>query len=189
MYPAFQRLIIVFICFWSISACSWFHRTDNMTDAAPTNAETVVAVEQVNPDANIPEKTEHKSVWKKFTSWGANLFHKNKDLTNPPDTAVVAVADENQTKVEDNNERSAKPGKWQSFKNWWSDTSITTSVKFKLIKDPYIDAINVKVITEGGVVTLSGYVQKPSDIERATDLTKSTEGVVLVVNKLLAILG
>ena len=66
-------------------------------------------------------------------------------------------------------------------------TSITGSVKTKLIKDDHVDGLNINVDTHAGVVTLNGHVESAGDAKRAVGLARSVKGVEKVVSKLVVL--
>jgi osmotically-inducible protein OsmY len=61
-----------------------------------------------------------------------------------------------------------------------SDSVITSKVKTKLLANEQISGINVKVVTENGVVYLMGIVAR-SESDLATDIARQTGGVQKVV--------
>lgn len=64
------------------------------------------------------------------------------------------------------------------------DATITAKVKSALIAEPGIKATQINVDTSGGVVTLSGTVDTPEMMSRATQLAQGIEGVKSVNNSL-----
>jgi hyperosmotically inducible protein len=65
-----------------------------------------------------------------------------------------------------------------------SDSSITASVKSKMIGDSKVAAHNIDVNTEEGVVYLLGRVSTESEKSEAERIARSCEGVRDVVNHL-----
>lgn len=61
-----------------------------------------------------------------------------------------------------------------------SDTVITSKVKTKLLAAEDIEGVNVKVVTENGVVYLMG-LAKRAEADRATEIARQTGGVQKVV--------
>ncbi len=57
------------------------------------------------------------------------------------------------------------------------DTVVTTKVKSALLGNEDIKGIDIKVETRKGMVLLSGFVDNPSQIERAVSVAKGVEGV------------
>ena len=65
------------------------------------------------------------------------------------------------------------------------DKVITAKVKAALLKDPEVKVLQVNVETYNGVVQLSGFVDMPEQIPRATEVAKGVEGVTSVKNDLV----
>lgn len=61
-----------------------------------------------------------------------------------------------------------------------SDAWITSKVKAQLIASEELDASQIKVVTENGVVYLMGVLQ-PSEASAAIDIARNTDGVSAVV--------
>lgn len=61
-----------------------------------------------------------------------------------------------------------------------SDTVITSKVKTKLLADENIEGVNIKVVTENGVVYLMGLASR-AEADLATDVARQTGGVQKVV--------
>jgi len=61
-----------------------------------------------------------------------------------------------------------------------SDTVITSKVKTKLLADKNIEGVNIKVVTENGVVYLMGLASR-AEAELATEVARQTGGVQKVV--------
>jgi len=57
------------------------------------------------------------------------------------------------------------------------DASITARVKTVLLNDPQVAATKIDVVSNQGVVTLSGSVKSKSDEARAMDLARRVQGV------------
>jgi hyperosmotically inducible protein len=64
------------------------------------------------------------------------------------------------------------------------DATITAKVKTALIGETGMNALHINVDTANGVVTLSGTVDSPSSVERATQVAMAVQGVKLVDNRL-----
>lgn len=62
------------------------------------------------------------------------------------------------------------------------DAVITASVKSAFAIDPVLKATEIQVETYKGVVQLSGFVARPSDIPNATTVARSVRGVHSVKN-------
>lgn len=65
-----------------------------------------------------------------------------------------------------------------------TDSAVTAAVKSKLAVSSGNDAINVKVDTRGGVVTLTGTAETQAGKEEAERIAASTEGVTRVINNI-----
>ena len=64
------------------------------------------------------------------------------------------------------------------------DGIITAKVKGALVAEYGVDSGDITVVTRDGEVQLSGFVKDQSQIERATSVARSTEGVKNVINEL-----
>lgn len=64
------------------------------------------------------------------------------------------------------------------------DSTITTKVKAKLIKDSVLQGFSIDVDTFQGEVTLTGAVNVPEQRERAEQIARETRGVKKVNNLL-----
>lgn len=64
------------------------------------------------------------------------------------------------------------------------DAAITAKVKTALIGEPGLKALKIDVDTANGVVTLTGSVDSPQNLERATQVAQAVEGVKSVDNRL-----
>ena len=64
------------------------------------------------------------------------------------------------------------------------DTSITASVKAKLVADKPANLTRVDVDTNNGTVYLNGVVDTPEQRARAEELARQAKGVAMVVNNL-----
>jgi len=62
------------------------------------------------------------------------------------------------------------------------DTVVTTKVKSALLADPDIKSFDLKVETRKGAVQLSGFVDTPTQIERAVSVARGVAGVSSVEN-------
>jgi hyperosmotically inducible protein len=62
------------------------------------------------------------------------------------------------------------------------DTTITTKVKAKMVDDPAVSALNIKVETFKGTVQLSGFANNATEVNRAVQIARSTDGVQSVKN-------
>jgi osmotically-inducible protein OsmY len=62
------------------------------------------------------------------------------------------------------------------------DSTITTKVKAKMVDDPAVSALNIKVETFRGTVQLSGFANNATEVNRAVEIARGTEGVQSVKN-------
>ncbi len=72
----------------------------------------------------------------------------------------------------------------QSTKQYVSDATITAQVKSQLLMDPDIKSLPISVVTEQGVVVLSGTVDTQLEKEKAARIALEVSGVKSVVNKI-----
>lgn len=75
-------------------------------------------------------------------------------------------------------------GDGRSYSEARADNAITARVNTLLVQDRQIPAMNIRVSTRNGVVTLEGSVPSYAHVERAARLTASVNGVSRVVNHL-----
>ena len=64
------------------------------------------------------------------------------------------------------------------------DATITGEVKAALLVDPDVKGLDVGVETHDGVVTLSGVVADPANVDRAVEIARKSPGVKSVENRL-----
>lgn len=70
-----------------------------------------------------------------------------------------------------------------------NDSVITTEIKTKMLSDKLISALDVKVETTNGIVTLSGDAKSNAEVERAIEIAFGTSGVKEVDASNLNVLG
>lgn len=91
----------------------------------------------------------------------------------------------NDTIKTDANSTSAKiDNTMKSASNYMGDSAVTAKVKSALVSDKGINSNDISVETSNGVVTLSGFVNDESQVERAVSATRTVDGVTSVNNKL-----
>ena len=73
----------------------------------------------------------------------------------------------------------------ESTGQYVDDSTITTKVKAVLVDDVGLKGFDIHVVTFKGVVQLSGFVDSPSTIAHATDVTQKVGGVQSVRNDLI----
>ncbi|MFP5223398.1 MAG: BON domain-containing protein [Acidobacteriota bacterium] len=64
------------------------------------------------------------------------------------------------------------------------DSVITTKVKAAIMDEPGLKTLDIKVVTEKGVVTLSGMVSTKAEVTKAGDVARGVKGVKSVKNDL-----
>ncbi|MBI5814916.1 MAG: BON domain-containing protein [Nitrospinae bacterium] len=74
--------------------------------------------------------------------------------------------------------------KWSSAKDFFSDSAVKARVVARIMKDDSVPARDISVSVNEGVATLSGDAPSDEIAQRAVDITRATEGVKDVVNKL-----
>jgi hyperosmotically inducible protein len=92
---------------------------------------------------------------------------------------MVAGTVEGVTSVD--NQLSIKSGK-ESIGNKIDDTVITASVKSALLAEASLKSNDISVVTQGGEVQLSGFVENASQLKNAIDVTKKVDGVKKVID-------
>ena len=99
----------------------------------------------------------------------------------------IRKADLDNDKTLDEKEYSDYKSKAQTaeVKRIFSDSSITTKTKAKLLKEDGFSGLQVSVKTHQGVVLLSGFVDTEAQIKQAEDVAASVEGVKSVKNSLV----
>jgi hyperosmotically inducible protein len=66
----------------------------------------------------------------------------------------------------------------------YTDTSLTSTVKTKLLADSTVSGLRIDVDTENAVVTLTGEVKSQAEKDQALRLARETDGVKGVTDKL-----
>lgn len=79
----------------------------------------------------------------------------------------------------------AHPGHERPAKLVMSDAAITTKVKSALLAEENIRSMDISVTTFDGQVQLSGFVDSEWQIDKASSVAKSVEGVKSVKNDLI----
>ena len=64
------------------------------------------------------------------------------------------------------------------------DAAITTKIKAKMALDDLVKARSIDVSTDGSTVTLTGTTESVAEHDRAVALTKQTDGVAKVIDRL-----
>ncbi len=65
-----------------------------------------------------------------------------------------------------------------------ADSTITAKVKTAIVSEPGLRAAQINVDTADGIVTLTGSVDAPQKVERATQIAQAVTGVKAVDNRL-----
>jgi osmotically-inducible protein OsmY len=73
----------------------------------------------------------------------------------------------------------------ESTGEYIDDSVLTTKVTAEIVKDPVLNAFQIKVESFKGVVQLSGFVNSAQDAYRAVSLANSVAGVQGVKNSLV----
>jgi len=99
----------------------------------------------------------------------------------------IRKADLDNDKTLDEKEYSDYKSKVQTAetKRIYSDSSITTKTKAKLLKEEGFKGLQVSVKTNHGVVLLSGFVDTEEQIKQAEEIASGVEGVKSVKNSLV----
>lgn len=114
------------------------------------------------------------------TMWGDADTQAQKDLTTEYAKDVEGVKDVKNEMVVSN---ATKPPKTTLGENI-DDSSITAQVKMSLLSHRSTSAINTKVETSKGVVTLYGKAKNAAEKDLATKLANDINGVNNVVNRM-----
>ena len=69
------------------------------------------------------------------------------------------------------------------------DNSISASIKSSLLADPATDGLNIDVEVDHNKVQLNGFVDSQSQVDRAGEIARATEGVTSVENNLKVTAG
>ncbi|MBT8330975.1 MAG: BON domain-containing protein [Deltaproteobacteria bacterium] len=72
----------------------------------------------------------------------------------------------------------------RGFGDIWDDNVLSNKIKAKLIAEPEVRSLNIDVDVYLGVVTLTGVVSSKYQRDRAIDLSRSTDGIVKVIDNI-----
>ncbi|NDL61372.1 molecular chaperone OsmY [Acerihabitans arboris] len=97
--------------------------------------------------------------------------------------ASTAMANDT-IKTEPNSAGAKIDNSMKTASNYMGDSAVTAKVKSALVGDKGINSNDISVVTNNGVVTLSGFVANQTQAERAVAATRSVEGVTSVSDKL-----
>ena len=104
---------------------------------------------------------------------------QNKPNANEPTQGAAERAGERMDQAATDMKQGA-----EQVGNKVDDAAITAKVKTAMIAEPGLKALQIDVDTANGVVTLSGAVDTPQNLERATQVAQAVEGVKSVDNRL-----
>lgn len=69
--------------------------------------------------------------------------------------------------------------------NYMEDAGITAKIKAEILAESTLKVFQIDVTTTDGVVTLSGTVDSPLSLERASEVARNNQGVKSVENNLV----
>ncbi len=116
-----------------------------------------------------------------------NKIQMTKTLTAMVVGTILAgtTAMANDTITQEPNSTSAKiDNSVKTASNYMGDSAVTAKVKSALVGDKSVNSNDVSVVTNHGVVTLSGFVTSQEQAERAVAAAKTVDGVTSVSDKL-----
>jgi osmotically-inducible protein OsmY len=108
----------------------------------------------------------------------------DKDLAGELAKGVEGVSRVDNDLVVDTKARSAVKQDARSFSGWVGDVTTTAEVKSKLIANSNTHGLKIDVDTKDDVVTLSGTVASPEEMQLAEQIARNAGGVKSVHNKL-----
>lgn len=72
----------------------------------------------------------------------------------------------------------------EKAKDLLNDASITVAIKAKLMKEKLFKATDIEVVTEKGIVTLTGIAASQDDLNEIINIARETENVKNVISKI-----
>jgi hyperosmotically inducible periplasmic protein len=107
------------------------------------------------------------------------------DKPAPAETAGKKI-DQAMEKMGKKVEQTAERAKEQTAKaeQVVDDTTITAKVKAGILTEPGLKVLKIDVDTKDGLVTLTGSADSAQDVQRATTIASSIQGVKSVDNRL-----
>jgi hyperosmotically inducible protein len=72
----------------------------------------------------------------------------------------------------------------RSFGDIWDDNVLSNKIKAKLVAEPEVRSLNIDVDVYLGVVTLTGVVSSKYQRDRALEISRSTEGIVKIIDNI-----
>jgi len=108
------------------------------------------------------------------------------ERSSPPGETMGQKLDRSTERAEQKMDQAAAEMKQKAgeAKDKMADAAITAKVKSAMIGEPELKALQINVATDNGVVTLTGTVDTPQKLERATQVAQGVEGVKSVDNRL-----
>ena len=97
---------------------------------------------------------------------------------NTPDRTAERAGEKMDQAAAEIKEKAGQTG------NKIEDAAITAKVKTALVGEPGLQALKIDVDTANGVVTLTGAVDTPQSLDRATQVAQAVDGVKSVDNRL-----
>ena len=97
---------------------------------------------------------------------------------NTPDRTAERAGEKMDQAAAEIKEKAGQTG------NKIEDAAITAKVKMALVGEPGLKALKIDVDTANGVVTLTGAVDTPQSLDRATQVAQAVDGVTSVDNRL-----
>lgn len=72
-----------------------------------------------------------------------------------------------------------------SVGEYLDDSAITSKIKAEMVADPLLSATKIDVVTDKGVVKLSGVLNSQQSVDRALEIARSVKGVKSVESNLV----
>jgi hyperosmotically inducible protein len=91
--------------------------------------------------------------------------------------------EQRQESIEERDEATGQ--KSGSVEEYLDDSAITAKIKAEMVADPLLSAAKIDVITDKGVVKLSGVLNSQQSADRALEIVRSVKGVKSVESNLV----
>lgn len=91
--------------------------------------------------------------------------------------------EQRQESIEERDEAMGR--KSESVGEYLDDSAITAKIKAEMVADPLLSAVKIDVVTDKGVVKLSGVVNSQQIADRAVEIARTTKDVKSVENNLV----
>lgn len=75
----------------------------------------------------------------------------------------------------------------EKTKDFFSDSTITTRVKARLLRDDYVSGFDIKISTKDGVCSVKGEVENEKLASRVMGIVRATKGVKSATNELVVV--